>query len=824
MDLNIPKITTRLWIWFLGIMCTVPLFSHLLKFTQEGERQIQPAIFSLVALPPLLIAAIAYFYIQTVSLKKSLRAVSGSGSGKEKILINGYPFRVSMLIGITNIAIPTIAQIIGLLKGFVFSWEQSFFFWISDLATAVISSTVFYYFAKKEIYPIIKYTDYEPIRLYHKILIPTMSSIMVLILMSTAGIYKIGVTRNEDFMRQIMSLNLEEAALYLNTTLEKLLLQVDSYAKSETVRDMNLQRIREYLKDLQEDKEPFVKSFFVSNMEGETVNSLGFKFNVKAGKIFQSIKKNSKFAFSNPVKSADDNSDIVVCAVPILLKKDLIGNFGMTFAIETIGQALLNASDHGKYDFIMFSDEGTVIFHKNYANLNKNFKKDFSGENYSGFENLIGENFEGTDRYNRQFHDIVFEGVKMKGMTVPLPKFNSRLLILIPKKEFYVKLNITLLQISFFIILFTVFLTLIIRGITNNFTVPIRDTIQIFEKISKGDLSVRPKDFVPDEFGEIIRYLHSLLNVLRDTVSVIQSSSEKLESTSEILSRTTVSMASTTQKQSKSLNESAQFLQEISGSVEKVAENSKLAFHSSKHTFSSMEDLLIKVKEVQEHSHQAKAIAMVSSKEAQKGNELMKNAIRGMENIDSSTKKIAEIVGLISDISKQVNLLALNAAIEAARAGDFGRGFTVVADEISKLASKTSSSAKSIREYIEEGLQEVAYGKEYVDQTAKALSHIIESIEKNNSIIEMITEASRIQTESSEAVLTDVKEVMEMAESIHRATDVQAKSSQELTSNVSHVADLTDFVAKGADEVADTSQKILEQTKSLNDQVDFFKI
>ncbi|HNH09051.1 MAG TPA: hypothetical protein PK683_11155, partial [Leptospiraceae bacterium] len=267
MDLNIPKITTRLWIWFLGIMCTVPVFSHLLKFTQEGERQIQPAIFSLAALPPLLVAAVVYFYIQTVSLKKSLRNVSGSGNGKEKNLINSYPFRISMLIGITNVAIPTIAQIIGLFRGFVFSWEQSFFFWISDLATAVISSTVFYYFAKKEIYPIIKYTDYEPIRLYHKILIPTMSSIMLLLLMSTAGIYKIGVTRNEDFMRQIMSLNLEEAALYLNTTLEKLLLQVDSYAKSETVRDMNLQRIRDYLKDLQEDKEPFVKSFFVSNMD-----------------------------------------------------------------------------------------------------------------------------------------------------------------------------------------------------------------------------------------------------------------------------------------------------------------------------------------------------------------------------------------------------------------------------------------------------------------------------------------------------------------------------------------------------------------------------
>jgi methyl-accepting chemotaxis protein len=830
-SLAIQKILSRLWFWFIGIMLLVPFFSFLLKILTEGQEQFKAILRAAFFSPVIFFISVIYFYYSVNKLRDCLELISGKNIPTDKLkeitkYVNSFPLKITLLIALVNFFIPSFIEFINLIEDHVFSWEQALFFWISDIAIAIIAASLFFYQAKQEIYPVIDFTDYKPIKLYHKILIPTMSLILSSMLLISVGVYQIGVVRHEDFMRQIMSLSVEEAALYLNTTLEKLLIQVDSYAKNEVVREMNLNRIKEYLKDLQEEKESFVKTFFVSDMSGETVNSLGFKFNVKAGKIFQSIQKNQKFAFSNPVKSKDDGSDVVVCAVPITLKKDLIGNFGMTFAIETIGEALAKASENGKYDFIMYSAEGTIIYNKNYKYLNNNFNKEFIDKHneFTGFPELLNLKFDGVEKYNRGFQDITFEGVKMHAMVVPLPKFNSYLVMFIPKKVFYQKLNITLLEISAFIIIVTISMTLIIRSITNKLTIPILNTINIFEKISSGDLTTQPTDFVPDEFGEIIRNLKKLIIILQEIVSLIQMSSKDLENTSVTLSDTTIKMAESSQHQATSLNESVEFLNEISRSVEMVAENSKSAYFSSKTTYNSMEDLLLKVKEVRGFTQEARTLAISSNKEAEHGNELMKNAISGMENIDQSSKKISEIVGLIGDISKQTNLLALNAAIEAARAGEYGRGFSVVAEEIGKLADKTSLRAKNIKEYIEQGLSEIAKGKVYVNNTALALANIIAGIHKNSKLMENISEYTRIQAEFSEKVLIDVKKVMNMAESISQSTEEQASSNQELANSVSMIKELTNSLASGSEDIARTSLKLSDQSKTLNQQIEFFKI
>ncbi|MCB1180358.1 MAG: methyl-accepting chemotaxis protein, partial [Leptospiraceae bacterium] len=604
-----------------------------------------------------------------------------------------------------------------------------------------------------------------------------------------------------------------------------LIIQTDSYTKNDVVRGMNPFLVMDYLKDLHNDKEEFVKSYFVSDMNGDTVNSQGFRFNVKKGKIFQSILKTEKFAISNPVKSLDDGTWILVSAVPVKYRKKLIGNFGMTFAIETLGEALKNASDNGKYDFIMISDDGRVVYNQNYKYLNLEFKKELANsKEYFGLEDLPTRDLTGFNKFNREFIDIVFEGKKMYGMLIDMPKFNSKLFMFIPKKVFYKDLNSTLLKISGFIIFITGAVIFVIRYISNNLAGPIKNTIVAFEKISNGDLTVESNDYVPDEFGEIIRYLGNLIIVLRNTVALIQSSSKELENTSEDLTNTTQTMARNSQEQAHSLQSSEDLVINLSNSVEEVADLSKNAHQSSKNTFSSMEELKDRVREVKEITIEAKDLTKSTSDEANRGNELMKDAIFGMQRISTSTKKISETIGLIGDISKQVNLLALNAAIEAARAGEFGQGFTVVAEEIGKLAEKTSRSAKNIKEYIQEGILEVDRGKNYVDNTAKALSNIITSIQKNTFLINKITDSAIVQAEFSEKVLIAVKNVMEMAERISSTTEDQTSSNQELTQSMSMISDLTSSLAKGAEDIALTSIKISEQSRTLNRMIEFFKI
>lgn len=828
--LNTQKIIRKLWLNFLGINLLIPVLSFIFNYLTEGDKNLSSIVYSAYFTPVILGMGLVLFFFQTKRLETvisfSLKKNMNSPPIQEDVnFLNSYPFRISILMGLINLIIPTITEIINIYSGSVFSWQQALFFWICDIALAMIAGSLFFYYTKIILYQVIDFIEYKPIRIYHKILIPIMNLILLMILITSIGVYKIGVSKHEDFMRQIMSLNLEEAALNLNTTLEKLLIQTDSYTKNEIVRTMNPFLIPEYLKDLQSEKEDFVKTFFISDMNGDTINSLGFRFNVKKGKVFQKILATEKFAISNPVKSLDDGSVVLVCAVPIKNKKKLIGNFGMTFAIEKVGEALLESSDGGRYDFIMYSEEGKIVYHKNYDYLNFNLDKEFDElGKFSGFVPLVTESFEGKNKFNRQFNSLVFESKKVYGMTIELPKFNSRLLMFIPKDIFYRELNITLLRITAFIICATFLLTLIIRFITNNLTIPIQNTISVFEKISKGDLRVQAKDYVPDEFGEILRYLRNLIKILRETVSLIQNSSKDLKDTSLDLSSTTHIMARNSAEQLNSIHSSSELVQNISIAVEQVANNSKSTYISSQNTHNLMEELLNHVSEVKNSIHQAKTFANNSNLEAEKGNQLMNKAILGMESIDSSTKKISEIVGLIADISKQVNLLALNAAIEAARAGDYGQGFTVVADEIGKLADRTSRSAKSIREYIGIGLEEVNKGKTYVDDTAKSLSVIMQNVNKNNNLIEKITNSSMAQVEFSEKVLVAVKQVMEMAEKISKSTEEQAASSQELSTSVELILELTKSLSNGAENIAKTSQQILEQSKSLNNLIEFFKI
>lgn len=824
------KFQKKLWLVFLLVNLAIPILFYSFSFFTEPNTRLEPILKTSFVAPVIFLLGVLGFYFLLNRLSISFQLLEqkeSSDSERKKAInfINSFSKYFALLVGVTNFIPTTAVEFVFYLNEFAFSWEQAFFFWISDITLVVAFSLFSFYFSKIYLYPAIEFIPYKPIQIYHKILIPIINLILFLALVICTGVYYIGVKRHVEFMRQIMSLNLEEASLNLNTTLEKLIIQVDSYARNEIVRSMNPPVLLEYLKDLHSQKEDFVKTFFISNINGDTVNSLGYKFNVKSGKIFQKILATGKFAISTPVKSLDDGSIVLVCAVPIKDKQKLIGNFGMTFAIEKVGEALEYSSYNGRYDFVMYSEDGKVVYHKNYKYLNNQLDKELSDNSeFKGFDKLIQEDLSQNDKFTRKFHELVFEREKMYGMTKELPKFSSRLVMFISKKLFYKDLNRTLLEICAFILVVTLLVTLIVRSITTRITIPIQNTISTFEKISYGDMTVTLNDYVPDEFGDLQRYLKNLIQVLRDTASLIQASSLDLEKTSEKLNSLTNRMSKSTQDQFHSIEESNSLVQSIAKSVEQVASNSKSTFHSSQSTYTMMEELLKFIQDVKKNIQKTKAFADSSSSELQKGNELMKKALLGMESIDSSTKKIAEAIRIITDISKQVNLLALNASIEAARAGDFGQGFAVVAYEVGKLAESTSQNAKSIRENIIIGLEEVKKGKIYVEETAKVFSSVLKNVQKNNELIEQINKVSESQVEFSYKVLEAVKKVKDMSESISKITEQQAASGQELSTSTDLILNLTKSLSEDAENVAKTSSEILKQSQSLKKLIEFFKV
>ncbi|KAB7781410.1 methyl-accepting chemotaxis protein [Xanthomonas sp. LMG 12460] len=173
---------------------------------------------------------------------------------------------------------------------------------------------------------------------------------------------------------------------------------------------------------------------------------------------------------------------------------------------------------------------------------------------------------------------------------------------------------------------------------------------------------------------------------------------------------------------------------------------------SLERTAASMEELTSTVKQNAEYARQANQLAAGAAAVASQGGDVVGHVVTTMNGIEASSKKIADIIGVIDGIAFQTNILALNAAVEAARAGDQGRGFAVVATEVRTLAQRSANAAKEIKTLIDESVGRVAEGSALVDQAGRTMSEIVTSVRRVTDIMGEIAAASQEQSAGIEQV------------------------------------------------------------------------
>ena len=244
------------------------------------------------------------------------------------------------------------------------------------------------------------------------------------------------------------------------------------------------------------------------------------------------------------------------------------------------------------------------------------------------------------------------------------------------------------------------------------------------ERMAMGDLSYRLNDTFAAEYIKIRDDFNGAIGQLQQTIGAIVSSTREVTNASAEISTSTTDLSQRTEEQAASLEQTSASMEEIAATVKKNAENAQ-------------------------HANQS---ATATRDVADRGGQVVAQAVDAMARIEESSRKIADIIGVIDEIARQTNLLALNAAVEAARAGEAGRGFAVVASEVRSLAQRSSQAAKDIKDLITNSNTQVKDGVDLVNKAGAALTEIVSSIKSVADTVAQIAAASAEQATGLEQV------------------------------------------------------------------------
>jgi methyl-accepting chemotaxis protein len=220
--------------------------------------------------------------------------------------------------------------------------------------------------------------------------------------------------------------------------------------------------------------------------------------------------------------------------------------------------------------------------------------------------------------------------------------------------------------------------------------------------------------------------------------------------------------------------------EEISSGNANLSQRTETQSSSLEQTASSMEEMTSTVKQNADNTAEANRLALSARAHAETGGAVVANAVRAMAEINDSSKRISDIIGVIDEIAFQTNLLALNAAVEAARAGEQGRGFAVVASEVRSLAGRSATAAREIKDLIQDSVKKVEDGSALVTHSGETLQVIVDSVKKVADIIVEIAAASREQSAGIEQVNKAVMQMDSMTQENAALVEQAAAASQSM--------------------------------------------
>ncbi|MCT9812729.1 methyl-accepting chemotaxis protein [Acidovorax sp. Be4] len=265
---------------------------------------------------------------------------------------------------------------------------------------------------------------------------------------------------------------------------------------------------------------------------------------------------------------------------------------------------------------------------------------------------------------------------------------------------------------------------------------PLENAVKLAQQVAAGNLSSRIEVHGKDETGQLMQALKDMNASLQQIVGQVRQGTDSIATASSQIASGNQDLSVRTEEQASSLEQTAASMEELTSTVKQNAANAQ----------------------------QANQLAGVASQVAVRGGAAVGQVVQTMSDINASSRKIVDIIGVIDSIAFQTNILALNAAVEAARAGDQGRGFAVVASEVRTLAQRSASAAKEIKQLIDDSVRKVEEGNGQVEQAGKTMEEIVTSVRRVTDIMSEITAASHEQTAGIEQINQAVTQMDQMTQ------------------------------------------------------------
>jgi methyl-accepting chemotaxis protein len=303
----------------------------------------------------------------------------------------------------------------------------------------------------------------------------------------------------------------------------------------------------------------------------------------------------------------------------------------------------------------------------------------------------------------------------------------------------------------------------------------VEDMARVFSALAKGDLSQTIDAGYEGAYGRLKADANATVSRLTEVIGNIKDGAGQISLGTTEISKGNTDLSQRTEQQAASLQETASSMKEITDIVQRNAGNAS----------------------------EANEVSASTREQAERGGEVVKRAVVAMQEINTSSQRIADIIGVINEIAFQTNLLALNAAVESARAGEQGRGFAVVAAEVRNLAQRSATAAKEIKQLIEDSVDKVASGTQLVDESGATLKQIVESVRKVSDIVSEIADASQEQSRGLEHVNNAIGQMDSATQQNAALVQEVAVSSESMAEQAARMHEMVLFFKAGTHPAGD---------------------